>query len=133
MRLFFAVTLPPEIIARIGEAQGRFRSLADDPGIRWTRSEQFHFTIKFLGETQPARARKAVDVALAIRDLANPFEIRIGGLGAFPNGQRPSTIWIGTRSPGSPEPVGDALAGLAADLDAALANQGFRKEARPLT
>src|SRR2546423_3540141 len=109
MRLFFAVTLPEETLARIGEAQNRFRSLADDPGVRWTRSEQFHFTIKFLGETQPARARRAVEVGHAVQGTRQPFDIRIGGLGAFPNGQRPSTIWIGAEPTESPAPGDDSL------------------------
>ena len=69
-----------------------------------TRPEQFHYTLKFLGEQPPARADKAIAAADSIRENVEQFEISLGSIGAFPNTNRPGTIWLGTNS------GGDALA-----------------------
>src|SRR5436309_390857 len=97
MRLFFAVIVPEEVLDRIQAAQADLRSVMGEQGVRWARREQFHFTLKFLGESPTRRARIAVAGATAIRESNTPFEITVGGMGAFPNRQRPSTLWIGTQ------------------------------------
>lgn len=126
MRLFFAVVVPDEVAARVAEAQERLRALAGDDGIRWTRPEQFHYTLKFLGEQPPPRAHRAVEAALALREEVGSFELALGGLGAFPTAERPSVLWAGARA------GAEALTGLAARLDALLVRQGFSRENRPL-
>ncbi len=126
MRLFFAVTLPEEIIERVSVAQASLREAIGDDGVKWTRPDQFHYTLKFLGETPPPRARRAVDAALVTSEGVTPFEMVLGGVGAFPNSQRPSTLWVGATA------GGEALAELAARLDGLLVKQGFQKENRPL-
>jgi 2'-5' RNA ligase len=126
MRLFFAVNLPDELIQRAVDAQQALRKLVGDEGIRWTKPEQFHYTLKFLGELNVARAEKAVASASAIREAHHPFMLTLGGLGAFPNSQRPSTLWLGATE------GAEALTQLAADLDAMLAKQGFPRENKPL-
>ena len=126
MRLFFAVTLIPEIVERVSAVQQELRTVAGDQGIRWTRPEQFHYTLKFLGEQSPPRTRKAVEGALAAREGQPTFDISLGGVGAFPNAQRPSVLWVGATE------GADQLTGLAARLDGFLVKQGFPREGRPL-
>lgn len=126
MRLFFAVTLPEEIIAQIGAVQAELRAVIGEDGVRWTRPDQFHYTLKFLGEQSLSRAERAVATAQAVREASAPFALTLGGVGAFPNSQRPSTLWLGVI-------VGtEALSDLAARLDQALARQHFPRERRPL-
>src|SRR5579872_7322984 len=97
MRLFFAVTLPDDIIERVSAVQQELRAIAGDEGIRWTRPEQFHYTLKFLGEQPAPRARKAIEAALAAREGQPAMEISLGGVGAFPNPQRPGVLWVGAK------------------------------------
>lgn len=126
MRLFFAVTIPDEFIEKVLEAQTALRELVGDEGVRWTKPEQFHYTLKFLGEQNAVRAEKAVACAEALRESHAGFEMTLGGLGAFPSGQRPSTLWLGAT-------VGaENLAAVAADLDSLLTNHGFTRENKPL-
>jgi 2'-5' RNA ligase len=125
MRLFFAVTLPDELIEKISEAQARLRAAVGDEGVRWTRPDQFHYTLKFLGETPAPRAYKAVDAARAVCEGQQPFAITLGGAGAFPSDQRPSVLWIGATAGAEP------LIDLAVRLDKALVRQGFPRENRP--
>jgi RNA 2',3'-cyclic 3'-phosphodiesterase len=125
MRLFFAVTLPEEIIARVAEEQERLRAKAGDDGIKWTRPGQFHYTLRFLGEQPALKAHKAAETAKAVAVGAQPFELTLGGVGAFPNNNRPSVLWLGAVSGAEP------LVDLATRLEMALVRQGFPRENKP--
>ena len=127
MRLFFAVALPDDIIAAIVASQAKIRKPAGEDGIRWTRPEQFHYTLKFLGEQPPARMTKATLAAELIRRSVKPFDLVLAGIGAFPNANRPGTIWLGAAS------GAESLAELAGKLDRALHHAGFALDNRPLT
>ena len=93
-------------------------------GIHWTRRENLHLTLKFLGdvpETELAGVCGAVRAAVCQQD---PLEIECGGLGAFPDQQRPRTLWVGIRQ--GAEPL-RALQGL---IDERLTEYGFPPERR---
>lgn len=122
MRLFLAVTLPPELLDAVEAAQKDLRAALTDPGVRWTKPDQFHYTLKFLGEQKLDRVYKASDVARAVGDRYAPFDLALGGLGCFPNPERPSVIWLGA------ERGGDEVVALAQGLDADLARYRFLKE-----
>ncbi len=125
MRLFFAVPIPEEIVARVAEAQAELRAAVGDDGVRWTRPEQFHYTLRFLGEQPPPRAAKALQTALTAREKQEPFTVALGGVGAFPNDRRPGTLWVGAS-------VGvERLVALASTLDRLLVKEGFARENRP--
>ncbi len=126
MRLFFAITIPEEIIAKVAQAQAQLRRQIGDDGVKWTRPEQFHYTLKFLGEQPPQRAYRAVEAAIAVCREQKPFTFAIGEVGAFPNNRRPGTLWIGAT-----EGVGP-MTDLALNLDRALAKEQFPREKRPL-
>lgn len=125
MRLFFAVTIPEGIIARVQAVQQELRAVIGDDGVRWTRPEQFHYTLKFLGEQPIKRAYEAIEVAQTLCDEQAPFALILGGIGAFPNNERPSVLWLGAHA------GGDTLVDLAERLDAALFRRRFRREPRP--
>lgn len=122
MRLFFAVTLPDEIIARVAEAQHNLRKAIGDEGVKWTRPEQFHYTLRFLGELPTPQAHIAIEIAQAVAADTQEFDFTLSGIGAFPNNQRPSTIWIGAGTGMEP------LTNLANLLEWRLQRAGFRKE-----
>ena len=126
MRLFFAVELTDEIITRVCAVQEELRSAIGEEGVRWARPEQFHLTLKFLGEVSDARVVHVVDAAMAAREGRKPFDLTIGGVGAFPTDARPSTLWVSVMSG-----VG-ALADLALALEAELQRRGFPRDRRPL-
>lgn len=93
--------------------------------MRWTRPEQFHYTLKFLGELPSKRVYEAVEAAQEIARGFAPFEMTLGGAGAFPNAQRPSVLWLGALN------GADMLRQLAASLDLALQGRRFRAERQP--
>ena len=113
MRLFLALPLSADLRAHLTDAQARLRA----QGVRanFSRPENLHLTLAFLGETP--RARDAARVMAACRDAA--FPLTVAGLGRFGG-----VLWAGVR----PCPPLEALAeGLQAGLRAA----GFSLEARP--
>jgi 2'-5' RNA ligase len=55
VRLFVAVWPPPEVVDLL-----RALPRPSVPGLRWTTEEQWHVTLQFLGEAEPAEATAAL-------------------------------------------------------------------------
>lgn len=124
MRLFFAVLLPDDVLSTALKYQSALRRIKDDPGLRWCGSDQLHFTLRFMGEVNMQRATRAVETAGIVRERIAPFNLTLGGAGAFPNIDRPSVLWLGLKR-GAEE-----LGVLAQSLESTLAERGFRGENR---
>ncbi|MGB8299320.1 MAG: RNA 2',3'-cyclic phosphodiesterase [Polyangia bacterium] len=97
LRLFIAVDLPAELrpaIARLCRGIG---------GARWTRPEQLHITLRFLGDTAEDRL---ADLRTRLREVRAPrFELALRGTGLFPppSTRKPARVlWLGLEPP---EPV----------------------------
>jgi 2'-5' RNA ligase len=122
-RLFIAAELPPKIKAELIGTQARLRR-ANLPVI-WVAPGAMHLTLRFLGETSTALIpdlERAIRFGLAPHNLMN---LRLNGVGAFPNERRPSIVWAG---------VGGAVELLQraqATLDAALGGLGIAPEPKP--
>jgi 2'-5' RNA ligase len=123
-RLFFAILLPDDIKHAIGEVVSRLNQSAPRNTIRWCREDQWHFTLKFLGELTPHQSVKATEGAEKTARIAAPFSLKLNGVGAFPNPQRPTVMWLGV-SEGSQQ-----MSDLANQLDAELQAMGFPKDNR---
>jgi len=124
MRLFLAIMPTAELAGQAAAVQERLRAAAGDDGIRWTRPEQFHYTLKFLGEQSLARTRKVVEGALATTPAIAPFDLTLAGVGGFPTEARPSVLWMGASDGAA------AFAEFAAVLDMMLHQRGFGRETR---
>ena len=124
MRLFFAVLLSEEVREAVARAQERLRAAAGENGIRWVAPEQFHYTLKFLGETPAEKVPGIQEAARRIAAQHAPLSLSLAGLGAFPNLRRPQVLWVGAKE-GVP-----LLMRLAESLEKELAEQGFPPENR---
>ncbi len=91
MRLFFSLPLPDEVKERLRPALEQARKAGGD-GVGFTRNEQLHFTLAFLGE-QPG-AEEALAAGTSVSEVPE-FELALGGAGAFPNTARPRVLWLG--------------------------------------
>ena len=122
MRIFVAVTPPPQARrAALAAAEEAAREIG---GIRWTKQENIHLTLKFLGEV-PDEALESICAAL--REVCSahaPFDARLRGLGAFPSPRRARVIWAGMDE-GSGE-----ISALAESVESVLEPLGFRREGR---
>jgi 2'-5' RNA ligase len=120
MRLFFALPVPSEAKERLRPPLDAARQAGED-GVSFTKLEQLHFTLAFLGE-QPGP-----DEALAAGEILREtpaFELGLSGVGAFPNTARPRVLWLGL-SAGAAE-----LMEAAERLRSALRQRGFGIEER---
>ncbi|MFA6371518.1 MAG: RNA 2',3'-cyclic phosphodiesterase [Methanothrix sp.] len=88
MRCFVAVELPSLMREEIGRLQSRIAT----NGLRLVRPELVHVTIKFLGDV-PQEKVGAVAEALG-RIKADPFPVRVLGMGAFPE-RAVRVVWLG--------------------------------------
>ena len=96
-RLFVAVPTPAGVRDAVAELVDSVRAGAnpDKRDVRWVRLEGLHLTLRFLGPT----VEEAIpDVAAAVDRAAaaiEPFDVAIGGAGAFPSVARPRALWLG--------------------------------------
>lgn len=126
LRLFVAVTLPPEVKETLAGVIGRLRE-AGVPGVRPVAPEAVHITLKFLGNVDAARVPDLAAALTAAGDGAVPFQIALQGVGGFPSLEAPRALWAGVAD------GADGLAGLARQVDEACASAGFPRERRPFS
>jgi RNA 2',3'-cyclic 3'-phosphodiesterase len=92
-RTFIALPLPAEVKASIGDLRREGPPLPR--GLRWSRLEQTHLTLVFLGDLTDDELRGVVDRAREVAAATRPFDADLGGVGAFPRPERARVAWVG--------------------------------------
>ena len=85
IRAFVAINLPLEMRSSLWELQRELKSALPGDGVRWTKPEQIHLTLKFLGDIT---ADSLEDLKVAIQHACEgitPFSLRAESLGVFPD------------------------------------------------
>lgn len=122
MRLFTGVDLPEEYRTGLKQVAGNWRKRLRSR-TTWTRPENWHATLKFLGDVH---AELVGDVRAALEDVAfNAFILQAGGAGFFPPRGAPRVFWTGVRAGGR------ELGELAEGIERVLEPLGFERERRP--
>jgi len=57
-----------------------------------------HLTVRFLGDVGGADLERIVPALSAAAGEIAPFDLTLGGLGAFPSPTRPRVVWVGVRA-----------------------------------
>jgi RNA 2',3'-cyclic 3'-phosphodiesterase len=104
-RLFVAVTVPEQIKARILEAQSRLRHGHPQEAIRWTRPEQFHLTLRFLGHLETSQVEPLIESLRAACHGFGVLHLRAAGAGFFPRPSSPRVLWAGVADSGERLPA----------------------------
>lgn len=117
-RLFTALVPPATVQAELAAVA---TPLA---GVRWTPAENIHLTLRFIGETDDARAERYAETLARVR--VEPFILPVGGVGVFPSRGPAKVLWTGvgnghTRLYQLRKQVDEALLA----VDAGLAMPGF--------
>ena len=121
MRLFVAIELTEEARQAL---QAVVDELRPRLALRWAPAENWHLTLKFIGDWPAERRGGIVSALRSVRaDAAVPFVVE--GLGVLPNMRSPRVFWAGLRH-------GKDLPGLAAGVEEALAALGVERERRAL-
>lgn len=115
IRLFVALALPAELKAQLAMLSGGI------PGAKWVPPENYHLTLRFIGEVESWRAQEVDHGLAAIR--ARPFELSLRGVGTFEKGGRISALWVGVEKT-------ESLAFLQSKVETALQRVGLEPERR---
>jgi 2'-5' RNA ligase len=121
MRLFTALDMPEEVLGNLEDVLRRLKPTAQ---IHWTRAQNLHITIKFIGELAEDRLRELKQVLAGVPPRG-VIPVRLRSVGFFPNPHAPHSFWCGIEAPG--------LDGLASDTDSAAATIGVARDGRPFS
>jgi 2'-5' RNA ligase len=106
LRLFIAIPIPEPVWDEIIRIQLELQPLVPRAAARWTRPDQFHLTLRFLGDVPVAGLEKLKESVNAVCRSAQPLQLRATGIGFFPSPHSPRVVWVGI----------DDQAGLLVDL-----------------
>ncbi len=122
VRTFIAVELGLDIRARATRLIAKLRDTGAD--VRWVEPTNLHLTLKFLGDVERNDVPAVCNAVLRAAADIPPFDLESRGVGAFPDVDRPRTIWMGIGH-------GEAeMVALQARVEEELAKEGYRPEAR---
>jgi 2'-5' RNA ligase len=115
IRLFAALSLPPEIVA------GLERRQSGVDAARWRPPDSLHVTLRFFGDIREDVAHD-LDGELGQID-GEPFTLQLSGVGAFGEGRDIHAIWAGVAE-------NPALSRLAKACETAARRAGLKAETR---
>ena len=100
-RLFTALEIPRDAALSLSLLRGGL------PGARWIDVENYHLTLRFIGDVE---GHVADEIANALDRIDRPsFQMTLSGVGAF-GGKKPHAVWAGVSA--SPD-----LTGLQGEID----------------
>jgi 2'-5' RNA ligase len=121
-RLFIGIKIhEPKIIF---EAQEKLQLALSRSSVKWVKKENFHLTLKFLGETD---SRFIIPIIQNLEEISKRFEcfiLQSDDLGKFGPIQKPNTLFYSFKE----NPM---LTSLQISIDKALNKIGFDTEKRP--
>lgn len=123
-RMFCAFELPESLRAQIDQHGQRVREAVSEAAASWSRPENIHLTVKFLGNVDPQRVPVISAAAARVVKEFSPIQIEVGKTGVFPRPSRPQVLWVGINDQSG------ALANLHKQLQNEFAREGFPKEER---
>ena len=96
MRLFLALNLPKKERQRIERAARPLRE--QELPVRWVGLENFHVTLKFLGDVRPDKVESIQEIMDKVASTTVPFAASVEGFGAFPTIRKPAVLWAGVEA-----------------------------------
>ncbi|HJN08564.1 MAG TPA: RNA 2',3'-cyclic phosphodiesterase [Pirellulaceae bacterium] len=122
IRTFIAIQASDEVRRRCATL---IRTLAaSDIEATWTRTQNLHHTLKFLGDTADTQLPNVCRAMARAAATVEPFVLESVGVGAFPRIAAPRTVWVGAGT------GAEAIIALHDALDQELYEVGFALEAR---
>jgi 2'-5' RNA ligase len=123
MRLFIAVNFSDEVKSRLLKIQEQLKSQSSRGN--FTRPENLHLTLAFLGETPETQLEKLYDILEGIQ--SSPFTIPFNRTGCFTHSKK-ELWWIGADTGSSKLPL---LKAIHEQLLSRLLEEGFPADTRP--
>jgi 2'-5' RNA ligase len=121
LRCFIAINLTGTVKSLLADIQDELRKCKAD--IRWVNPSNIHLTLKFLGNIKEERVDDIIRVLEAGCRSANPFVLKIKGLGMFPHTMSPRVLWVGITG-------GSGLFDLRKEIEDGMVSAGFEADNR---
>lgn len=94
LRLFIALPIPDPVKDEIERVQDELRAVLPPKSVRWTKREQFHLTLRFLGQVSSQRVPALTGaVRVACSEFA-ALKLRAERIGCFPSLRFPRVVWV---------------------------------------
>jgi len=95
VRTFVAIYPSSTVLSHLESAQTRLQSLIAPEAVRWTKPEQIHLTLQFLGYVKRDLLGLFQSALEYVSAEIHGFQIRAETIGCFPNNRRPRVVWAG--------------------------------------
>ncbi|MBT1279694.1 RNA 2',3'-cyclic phosphodiesterase [Thermoanaerobacter sp. CM-CNRG TB177] len=124
MRTFIGI----ELGEKATDELSRFQEVLKNYTIkgRWTHKDNFHITLKFLGEVEAESITEIEDAVKVAAKSINPFYIKFDKVGFFKGNKDMRVLWVGTEE-------NPFLNKLHDNIDEELHKIGFKKDERKFT
>ncbi len=119
MRAFIAIEINDAVRDNLLRAQERIGSKSAK--IKFVERENFHVTLKFLGEIDEALAEDVKSVLEEIAKKHKKHRVRVKGIGVFPNPNYVRVIWAGIEND-------EGINAIAKDVEREMRRLGFKKD-----
>jgi 2'-5' RNA ligase len=124
-RLFIAIDISEQarslVASRIDQLKRRFTNVR----VSWTKPENLHLTVKFLGDVEESRITELVKMVAGAASALSPIQAELNGPGVFPSERKPKVLWLGITDPQG------SIRMAAAVIEKACEKIGFAPELRP--
>lgn len=124
IRSFVAIDLPDSCKGALEGVGRQLRRRVPPGSVRWSKVAGIHLTLKFLGDVAEGDVSPIKDVLAQVGQQHAPFSLTIGGVGCFPNVNKPRVVWVGVQEESG------VLAALQQDVVKSLVPLGFEPEKR---
>jgi 2'-5' RNA ligase len=121
-RIFVGCNIP--YTKKIKLVRADFKKSLPDSHINWVDPDNFHITLKFLGEISSEQRDDVITVVKDISKNFSPFSFQIKGAGVFKNVKHPRVLWLGLEET-------KLFKNLFHSIESGLVPLGFAKESKP--
>lgn len=94
IRAFLALPIPDAVKTEIERAQEELRLALPKHCARWTKREQFHLTLRFLGDVATTRVAELTEAVGVACSGFPALKLRAERIGGFPDLRFPRVVWV---------------------------------------
>jgi 2'-5' RNA ligase len=89
------IGLPLRVEPVFLQARHKLIAALKEERISWTNPDQYHITLRFIGDTEPSAIKKIGNALHAGIHIPERIRLDIAGLASFGPRKRPRVIWVG--------------------------------------
>ncbi|KXB01250.1 hypothetical protein AKJ44_02760 [candidate division MSBL1 archaeon SCGC-AAA261F17] len=99
-RAFVSIEITDDIRNQLVQVQEKLGETGAD--LKLVEPQNIHLTLRFLGDVPEKRLSKIKNAIRDAKDIADPFNLHVSGLGVFPNPNYMRVVWAGVSDGSNP-------------------------------